>query len=119
MKTKFENLASDPNGWKHLNMTSFHGHTFRATVDELVELVGEPNYVDNSGTDKTTHEWIIMNNETGTAFTIYDWKEYRTIRKDEKIDWHIGAHRSLDASAGERLLRQLKSDNIWYVDVPV
>ena len=78
MKTKFENLASDPNGWKHINMTSFHGHTFLATVDELVELVGEPNYVDNSGMDKTTHEWIIMNNETGTAFTIYDWKEKKS-----------------------------------------
>ena len=31
-----------------------------------------------------------MELEDGTVFSVYDWKEYRSISLDEVIDWHIG-----------------------------
>ena len=69
--------------------TSFHGTTIFASVNDLIGILGEPRYVDNSGTDKTTHEWE-METDDGDVFTVYDWKEYRSIDSDEEIEWHIG-----------------------------
>jgi hypothetical protein len=31
-------------------------------------------------------------------FTIYDWKEYRTLKMNEKVEWHIGAKNPYFAS---------------------
>jgi hypothetical protein len=69
--------------------TSFFGTTFPATVNQLVEAIGQPTYERNNGDDKTNFEWN-MELEDGTVFSIYDWKEYRSISLDEVIDWHIG-----------------------------
>ena len=33
-----------------------------------------------------------MKTEIGALFTVYDWKEYRTLDEDEIIEWHIGGH---------------------------
>jgi hypothetical protein len=43
-----------------------------------------------------------METEDGEVFTIYDWKEYRMIDVNEKIEWHIGSFskgNSLDAQS--------------------
>ena len=69
--------------------TSFFGTTITATIDQLEEVIGEPTYEENTGEDKVNFEWD-MQLEDGTVFTIYDWKEYRPIYRDEKIVWHIG-----------------------------
>ena len=69
--------------------TSFFGTTLPASVNQLVEAIGQPTIQDNTGEDKTNFEWN-MELEDGTVFSIYDWKEYRTIGLDEVIDWHIG-----------------------------
>ena len=69
--------------------TSFFGTTFPASVNQLVEVIGQPTYEGNDGEDKTNFEWS-MELEDGTIFSIYDWKEYRAIGLDEVIDWHIG-----------------------------
>ena len=69
--------------------TSFFGTIFPASVNQLVKAIGEPMHEENTGEDKTNFEWD-MELEDGTVFSIYDWKEYRSISLDEVIDWHIG-----------------------------
>lgn len=69
--------------------TSFHGDTIKASVNQLIELLGVPAYSHNDGEDKTNYEWE-METEEGEGFTIYDWKEYRPISRHEQIEWHIG-----------------------------
>jgi len=69
--------------------TSFHDTTIKCSVNTLIEILGEPNYEGNDGQDKVNFEWE-METEDGNAFTVYDWKEYRPIGRDEIIEWHIG-----------------------------
>jgi hypothetical protein len=76
---------------QNLNGTSFHDSVIYASVNELIEILGEPQYQSNDGQDKVNFEWD-CETEEGDVFTIYDWKEYRTISKDEEIEWHIGGH---------------------------
>ncbi len=77
--------------YKSVNGTSFFGTTIRASVDELTNAFGEPSMEYNTGEDKVNFEWE-METEDEEVFTIYDWKEYRRISKDEIIEWHIGGH---------------------------
>ncbi len=76
---------------KSANGTSFHDMTVIATPQELITILGTPIYNNNTGEDKVNMEWICENND-GEIFTVYDWKEYRSISNDEKIEWHIGGH---------------------------
>ena len=80
---------------KSANGTSFHGHEILTTYNELVKHFGEPTYV-NGIEEKSQFDWV-LEHEIGFVFTIYDWKEYKTIEPDDVISWHIGAH-SEDAS---------------------
>lgn len=75
--------------FKEIGGTSFHNSTVTATVNELIFVVGKPNYNGNDGEDKVNIEWE-LEDEDGNVVTIYDWKEYRKIGMDEKIVWHIG-----------------------------
>lgn len=85
--------------------TSFHDDVFNASVNDLIQILGEPDYVDNSGEDKVNFEWE-METEDGEVFTVYSWKEYRPISKTEIIEWHIGGlsgnvtSKALDEIAG-------------------
>ena len=58
---------------------------------DLIDLYGQPTYLDNTGSDKTNFEWE-METDDGRVFSIYDWKEYRPISKDEVIEFHIGGN---------------------------
>ena len=69
--------------------TSFHLSTVRASVNELIKVIGEPTYVVNDGEDKVNIEWE-LEDDNGDVVTVYDWKEYRKIGYDEQIEWHIG-----------------------------
>ena len=69
--------------------TSFHDTVFQATVNTLIERLGEPEWADNTGRDKVNYEWV-FETDNGDVFTIYDWKEYRSLDNDEIIEWHIG-----------------------------
>lgn len=70
--------------------TSFHGHVFRATPQQLIDLFGPAHYSSNDGEDKTNFDWtMLLGGEV--PFTIYDWKEYRKLKMNEKVEWHIGA----------------------------
>jgi hypothetical protein len=92
---------------KSINGTSFHQDTFLATLNQLTEVFGNPDNANNSGEDKCNFDWF-METEAGEVFTVYDWKEYRVIEKDEKIEWHIGGHnRSATTSALREILNLL------------
>jgi hypothetical protein len=69
--------------------TSFHGTTFRASANQLINLIGEITHHNNSGDGKVTMEWV-RELSTADVFTIYDWKYYREIDMDEEIIWNIG-----------------------------
>ena len=79
---------------KIANGTSFHDHTFIATVSDLRHVLGEPDFESNDGEDKNNFDWI-METEDGEVFTVYDWKEYRPLPEDEVIEWHIGGRSGL------------------------
>ena len=76
---------------KSANGTSFHGTTITTTVEKLRKVLGEPKYSPNDGEDKVNFEWQ-AETESGDVFTVYDWKEYRSIEEDERIEFHIGGH---------------------------
>lgn len=89
---------------KNGNGTSFHDTTFTATVEDLRKILGEPDFVQNDGRDKTNFDWTMVT-EDETVFTVYDWKEYRELKEDEQIEWHVGGHSRL---ATEKALNEIK-----------
>jgi hypothetical protein len=74
---------------KDTDRTSFHDSTVKATVNELITVIGNPIYENNAGEDKVNIEWV-LEDDNGNVIAIYDWKMYREIGYDEKIEWHIG-----------------------------
>ena len=92
--------------------TSFYNNTIRASVNELIEVIGEPcSQSKNDGQDKVNFEWNCEPDDDD-VFTIYDWKEYRILSTDEQIEWHIGGkskfHTSTMADGVEHLLDNLR-----------
>jgi len=75
------------------NMTSFHGHSMKATVQQLRQVLGEPAWISSNIEEKVQYDWV-METDAGQVFTVYDWKEYRHFEEDELIEWHIGSHES-------------------------
>ena len=75
--------------------TSFHGTIVYATVKELREILEVPFRGTNDGRDKVNFEWIQETND-GSIFTVYDYKEYRILRENEVIEWHIGGFNKRD-----------------------
>jgi hypothetical protein len=89
--------------------TSFHGTTIKATVNELYEILGEPDCVCNDGQDKSNYDWT---GETlfEDVFTVYDWKEYRPISSDEIITWHIGGKSLMVTETARQEIINAKAD---------
>lgn len=75
-------------GTGRITGTSFHGDEVLATMDELIAVIGEPACMQNDGSDKTNVEWWFTIGDD--AYSLYDWKEYRPLERDELIAWHIG-----------------------------
>ena len=84
---------------KSADGTSFHNTTIITTVNELVEVLGEPTYQQNTGDDKVNVEWI-CDNYLGDVVTIYDWKEYRPLDGDETIEFHLGGKNEFSTLIG-------------------
>ena len=85
------------------NGTSFHDQTIRCSYNELVATLGTPQAADNNGEDKVNFCWYCKTTG-GRPFTIYDWKEYRPLRTDERIEWHIGGHSGIDTQQARKEL---------------
>jgi len=91
-----------------VNGSSFHNVTIKTSVNELIRVLGEPTYQTNDGEDKVNFEWVCETID-GDVVTIYDWKEYRWIDKDEKIEFHLGGRRKIHTLDGkDELLRLLE-----------
>ena len=75
---------------KSISGASFQDVTFSASVNDLIEMFGEPTIQDNTGDYKTNFDWHLQT-FSGEVFTVYDWKEYRKLNLDETIEWHIGS----------------------------
>jgi hypothetical protein len=83
--------------------TSFHNVTIKTTINELVRVLGGPTYQGNDGEDKVNIEWV-CETENGDVVTIYDWKEYRVLELDEKIEFHLGGHSKMHTFDGKEEL---------------
>ena len=88
--------------------TSFHGTVIVAKPSVLFEKVGIPQYNHNDGEDKTNFDWVCETSE-GEVFTIYDWKEYRSIQMNEDIEFHIGGYSRNTTEKAVNELKQLIS----------
>ena len=78
-----------PNGFQS---SSFHRTTIQCTPQQLIDLaerLGADYYEANTGEDKTNFDFEFELSD-GTYFTVYDWKEYRSVGLDETVDFHIG-----------------------------
>lgn len=83
--------------------TQFFWDTVKSTVAELTKVFGEPECVGDCD-DKSQYEWNLSYNEI--PFTIYDWKEYRTIDTNEKINWHIGARNQDESEMITKIVKE-------------
>ena len=76
--------------FKEIGGTSFHDTTINCSLSILRKVLGEPEYSGNDGKGKINFEWE-METDSGDVFTVYDWKEYRSIKTPYvTIEWHIG-----------------------------
>ena len=88
--------------------TSFHNVILHTTIGELVRVLGEPTYQQNTGDDKVNFDWVCETLD-GDVVTIYDWKEYRSLTENEEIAFHLGGHKQIHTLDGkDELLRLLK-----------
>ena len=92
---------------KNTSGTSFHNVTIKFTVNELINLLGEPQMDCNDGEDKVNIEWNCETKE-GNVFTIYDWKTYRPLTYNEMVNWHIGTNDYLESvDAKEEIIKMI------------
>jgi hypothetical protein len=91
--------------------TSYHGVNITTTVQQLIDILGEPTHVENTGEDKTNFDWNCMTSNEDIV-TIYDWKEYRPISKDEVIEFHIGGHTLSHTLDGQKELLEMISNRL-------
>jgi hypothetical protein len=87
------------------NGTSFHDTVINCSVATLRKVLGEPGYSANDGQDKVNFDWD-METDKGDIFTVYDWKEYRTLNENEMIEWHIGGHSRSVTEQAKREIRE-------------
>lgn len=89
--------------------TSFHNVTITTSIQALTSLLGEPTYICDPIEDKVSVEWICETVE-GYVVTIYDWKEYRHLSKDEQVTFHIGGKNKFETLvAKDEIIDNLKT----------
>jgi len=86
-----------------VNGTSFYGDVVLATPNELKHILGKPEYENGSG--KVNMEWNLETHH-GTVFTVYDWKEYKSIHPNKQIEWHIGGHSRFNTQLAKQMLEE-------------
>ena len=90
---------------KEIDGTSFHETTIKCSVATLRKVLGEPDYEPNDGEDKINFEWVMETND-GDVFTVYDWKEYRSLNENEMIEWHIGGRNKKSTEQAKSEIRE-------------
>ncbi len=89
-----------------INGTSFHDVIIKTSINQLTKILGEPSIQDNTGEDKVNVEWQVIT-EDGVVGTIYDWKEYRRLDRDDLVEFHIGGYNKNDTLIVKDKLKQL------------
>jgi hypothetical protein len=90
---------------KEVDGTSFHETTIKCSLATLRKVLGEPEYEPNDGEDKVNFEWV-LETDNGDVFTVYDWKEYRSLNENEMIEWHIGGFDKPTTEQAKREIRE-------------
>jgi hypothetical protein len=93
---------------ENFKSTSFHRITIYTTAGKLKKLakkLGASYGEYNTGRDKSNFDFE-FETEDGTYFTVYDWKEYRKIGMNERIEFHIGGNCPADSEEGKRALKR-------------
>jgi hypothetical protein len=85
--------------------SSFHNDIIFATPNELKYLLGDPAWEDNTGKDKINMEWYLQLPD-GNMFTVYDYKEYKPLHPNGRVEWHIGGHSRFDTHLAKQLLSE-------------
>ena len=88
-----------------INGSSFHDDIIFATPNELRHIIGEPAYEQNDGKDKVNMEWYMQMND-GNMFTVYDYKEYKPLHPNDRVEWHIGGHDRFSTHLAKTLLEE-------------
>ncbi len=85
--------------------TSFHGTTIDSSLNELIELFGEPQYKSYDTDEDMQYEWT-LEDQDGNIITVYDWKEDRDISETEIITFNVGgANMYITETASEFLTK--------------
>jgi hypothetical protein len=90
---------------KEPNGTSFHNTVINCSITTLKKVLGKPEHYTNDGSDKVNFEWVMETNN-GDVFTVYDWKEYRSLNENEMIEWHIGGFDKPTTEQAKREIRE-------------
>ena len=90
---------------KEVDGTSFHETTINCSVATLRKVLGEPEYEPNDGEDKINFEWV-LETDSGDVFTVYDWKEYRSLNESDMIEWHIGGRNRTSTEQAKSEIRE-------------
>lgn len=85
---------------------SFFGHTIRATQKQLELLLGFDHNASKDGKSRCTWHKTIDN----MPFCVYDWKT--KAEPDETIDWHIGARNEEESKKIQRILNNVKTNEL-------
>lgn len=89
--------------------TKFFWDTVKSTVAELVKVFGYPECCGDDECE-TQYEWNLSYNEI--PFSIYDWKEYHIIKKNEEINWHIGARNEDESKMITKLVKEALKNGV-------
>jgi len=93
--------------YNRVDGTSYQGVRINTTVNNLKSILGDPDYINNTGEDKVNFEWYCETKDK-EPFTIYDWKEYRSISETEDIPFHIGSFNNIvSLTARQEIYEQL------------
>lgn len=85
---------------------SFFGHTIRATQKQLELLLGFNHNASKDGKSRCIWHKTIDN----MLFCVYDWKT--KAEPDETIDWHIGARNEEESKKIQRILNNVKNNEL-------
>ena len=85
---------------------SFFGHTIRATQKQLELLLGFDHNASKDGKSRCIWHKTIDD----MPFCVYDWK--MKAEPDETIDWHIGARNEEESKKIQRILNNVKTNEL-------
>ena len=99
-----------------VNGTSFHNSKIVATIDELTDLFGEAPFQGDRN-EKVQYSWeLTLSQELfgDIHFTIYDWKQYRTLSRHSEYEFHIGGFSKSQTERAREAVEELLMDYRGY-----